>query len=76
MNNKNCVHECLAATEFGQVVICKECGRVNLLLQNMSLHFSVEAFIGVANTLNEASGKIMATAQKATRPPPLKIVKH
>jgi hypothetical protein len=76
MNKKNCVHEYLAATEFGQVVICKECGRVNLLLQNMSLQFSVEAFMGVANTLNKASEKIMTTAQQKATRPPLKIVKH
>lgn len=76
MNKKPCAHEYLAATEFGQVVICKECGRVSLHLQNMSLQFSVESFIGVANTLNEAAGKIMTTAQRKPTRPLLKIVKH
>ncbi len=75
MNKKTCVHEYLAATEFGQAVICRECGVVHLRLQNLSLQFSVESFIGISNTLNEATGKIMATAKQKTTRPPLKIVK-
>lgn len=74
MNKKACVHEYLAATEFGQAVICRECGTVHLLLQNLSLKFSVESFIGVANTLNEATEKIMANAKPKTTRPSLKIV--
>ncbi len=64
MNKKACVHEYLAATAFGQVLICKKCETVHLQLQNLSLKFSVESFIGITNTLNEATGKIMAHSKK------------
>ncbi|WP_394752379.1 hypothetical protein [Crenothrix sp.] len=76
MNKKPCAHEYLATTEFGHVVICKECGRVTVLLQNMSLQFSVEAFMGVANTLNEAAEKIITPTQQKPIRPSLKMVKH
>lgn len=74
MNQDPCIHEYLAATAFGQVLICKKCERVHLQLQNLSLQFSVESFIGIANTLNEAAGKIMAHSKKTKRNP-LTIVK-
>jgi len=74
MNKEPCVHEYLAATAFGQAVICRECGVVHLRLQNLSLQFSVESFIGITNTLNEATGKIMAHSKK-TRRKPLTLVK-
>jgi len=74
MNKEPCIHEYLAVTAFGQVLICKKCERVHLQLQNLSLHFSVESFIGITNTLNEATGKIMANSKKTKRKP-LTIVK-
>ncbi|WP_333874960.1 DUF6686 family protein [Methylobacter sp.] len=74
MNKKTCTHEYLAATEFGQVLICRECGKVHLHLQNLSLQFSVESFIGLTSTLNEATGKIMAQSKK-TKLKHLMIVK-
>lgn len=55
MNKKPCTHEYLAATEFGKALICRECGVVHLHIQNISLHFDVAGFLGLADTLTEAS---------------------
>lgn len=47
---------------------------VHLQLQNLALQFSVESFIGIIKTLNEATGKIM-TQSKKTRRKLLTVVK-
>jgi hypothetical protein len=70
MAKEPCVHEYLARTAFGEVITCRKCGTVHLRLQNLSLQFSAEAFIGLVGTLNTASGNITSySAPKAVRLP-------
>jgi len=60
MNKKSCSHEHLTSTEFGQTIICRECGIVHLHVQHLSLRFNVENFLGLADTLSEAAKKVRA----------------
>jgi hypothetical protein len=60
MNKKPCIHEYLAATESGKVLICRECGIVYLHMQNLSIRFEVEDFSQLADMLAEATQKIRA----------------
>lgn len=60
MNKKPCTHECLAATEFGKVLICRECGIVHLHMQNLSLRLNVVDFLGFADTMAEAADQARA----------------
>ncbi|MDO9162037.1 MAG: hypothetical protein Q8N35_01190 [Methylococcaceae bacterium] len=60
MNKKPCTHEYLAATEFGKALICRDCGVVHLHIRNMSLHFEIAEFLGLADTLTEASNQARA----------------
>ncbi|AMK75235.1 MULTISPECIES: hypothetical protein [Methylomonas] len=55
MQKKPCNHECLAASEFSKVLICRECGVVHLHIQNMSLRLEVNEFLSFADTMAEAS---------------------
>ena len=67
MNNKPCTHEYLAATEFGKAVICRECGIVHLNIQNLSLRLEVADFLGLADTLTEASTKARRVAKEKSK---------
>ena len=76
MKNKPCTFEYLASTEFGQIMFCRECQMVHLHLQNLTLRISVHSFIGITNTLAEATAKLRAITQKKPKRPNLTIVKQ
>jgi hypothetical protein len=75
MNKKPCNHEYLAATEFGKVIICRECGIVHLSVQNMSLRLEVADFLGLANTLTEAANQARADQKDKTKRMEFTVVK-
>lgn len=75
MNKKPCTHEYLAATEFGKALICRECGVVHLHIRNMSLHFEVADFLGLADTLAEASNKVRTLPKEKTKRQGFTVVK-
>lgn len=60
MSKKPCTRECLAASEFSKVLICRECGVVHLCVQNMSLRLEVAGFLSFADTMAEASHQVRA----------------
>jgi len=75
MNKKTCAHEHLASTEFGQALICRECGIVHLHVQHLSLRFSAENFLGLADTLTEAAQKVRVAPKTKPKRPQLTRVK-
>ena len=60
MTQNPCNHEYLAATRFGKASICRKCGVVHLHTQNLTLQLSVADFLGLADTLTEASYQVRA----------------
>lgn len=76
MNKKPCTHEYLAATEFGKALFCRECGVVHLHIQNLSLRLGVTDFLGLTDTLTEASNKARAIEKDKTKRRGFTVVKQ
>jgi hypothetical protein len=75
MNKPPCTHEYLAATAFGKALFCKECGVVHLYTQNLSLRLELADFLGLADTLTEASNKARGIQKGAVKHHGLTVVK-
>ncbi|PPD32661.1 MAG: hypothetical protein CTY19_11070 [Methylomonas sp.] len=69
MTNKPCIHEYLASSDSGKVLICRDCGVVHLQLQNLSMRFEAEQFAALADMMTVASKKMLQQTQttSATR---------
>ncbi|WP_036253394.1 hypothetical protein [Methylobacter sp. BBA5.1] len=75
MKKKACNHEYLALTAFGEVSVCRECAIVHLHVLNVTLRFSVDNFLGLADTLTEASKKLRTVAKKKPERRSLTLIK-
>jgi hypothetical protein len=75
MSKKPCVHEYLADSEVGKVLICRDCGVVHLHLQNISMLFDAEQFAAFADMTHSALKKMHTeTAQSSLARPKLTVV--
>ncbi|MGR8978770.1 MAG: hypothetical protein ACU84H_01585 [Gammaproteobacteria bacterium] len=75
MTMNTCTHEYLAASKFGKASFCRKCGVVHLHIQNLTLQLNVADFLGLADTLSEASYQVRAAQNGQSNPPGLAIVK-
>lgn len=54
MAKNNCKVEYLSSSYYGDVSLCRDCRMVHLNLNNLTLRFAVEDFLGVSDLLAEA----------------------
>lgn len=62
-----CQHEHLASSMLTNAFVCYECQLVHWRVQNMSLHFKMNDFLEIADTLNVAANKLRTDSQAAKR---------
>lgn len=60
MNKKPCSHQLLASSDIGKVLICRDCGIVQLQVQNIALRYDLQDFLELADLQVQASRKIRA----------------
>ncbi|MEQ1529353.1 MAG: hypothetical protein ABL925_08555 [Methylococcales bacterium] len=64
MKKNACTFECLAATEFAQILFCQDCQVIHLQLQTVTLRFSMQSFIAISDTLSSAATRLKAVSHK------------
>jgi hypothetical protein len=68
MLNETCKFEYLFSSIYGDVSLCRGCRMVHLDFSNLSMRFDIEDFLGVSDTLAEAS-KVLRIKMKETKGP-------
>jgi|GEM_PF-605232 len=73
-----CQHHHLASSTLTNAFVCYECQLVHWRVQNLSLHFKVDEFLEIADTLSIAANKLRADTQtaKQKKQPFLTVVKN
>lgn len=75
MANNTCKFEYLSSSYYGDISLCRDCRIVHLNLHNLTLRFAVEDFLGVSDTLKEASQTLRTKMNKTNGQKYLSLIK-
>jgi hypothetical protein len=75
MAKDTCKFEYLSSSPYGDVSLCRDCRMVHLNFNNVSIRFDMDDFLGVSDTLTEASEVLHTKMKEANGSTHLSLIK-